>query len=94
MKCVFEKNIPNLEYSLKIAREIYAQYVQGLDSATLFFEGGLGVGKTYFIREILKAAGVTQDITSPTYTLVQEYSTPYHNQVRKKRKKFLLNYIF
>jgi tRNA threonylcarbamoyladenosine biosynthesis protein TsaE len=38
--------------------------------------GELGVGKTTLAQSICAGYGVTEEITSPTYALVQEYSAP------------------
>ena len=37
--------------------------------------GDLGVGKTVFIRGFAEGLGVTDDVVSPTFTIVQEYRT-------------------
>jgi len=42
----------------------------------LFLDGELGAGKTTFTRSVLTQLGVTQSVTSPTFTLVQAYSLP------------------
>ena len=39
------------------------------------FLGGLGAGKTAFTRGLAEGLGVTDAVTSPTYTIVNEYLT-------------------
>lgn len=38
------------------------------------FRGGLGAGKTALTRGIAAGLGITERVTSPTYTIVNEYS--------------------
>ena len=37
------------------------------------YYGGLGAGKTAFTRGLAAGLGVTEQVTSPTYTIVNEY---------------------
>lgn len=39
------------------------------------FEGSMAAGKTTLIKEICKQLGVTENVGSPTYSLVNEYVT-------------------
>ena len=37
------------------------------------FRGGMGVGKTAFIKGLAKGLGIECEVTSPTFTLINEY---------------------
>lgn len=41
----------------------------------LAYRGGLGAGKTAFTRGLARGLGCTDMVTSPTYTIVNEYLT-------------------
>ena len=45
------------------------------------FTGGMGAGKTAFVRGLAKGLGVSGEVSSPTYAIVNEYRgdpTLYH----------------
>jgi tRNA threonylcarbamoyladenosine biosynthesis protein TsaE len=42
--------------------------------------GGLGAGKTCFTRGIARGLGIIDNVTSPTYTIVCEYSARLNGQ--------------
>ena len=41
--------------------------------SVIAFRGDLGAGKTAFTRGLAKGLGCTEQVTSPTYTIVNEY---------------------
>jgi tRNA threonylcarbamoyladenosine biosynthesis protein TsaE len=45
------------------------------DCSIWLFEGEMGAGKTALIKAICEVYGVVDQVTSPTYSLVQEYRT-------------------
>ena len=48
---------------------------QALDSKlTICIEGELGAGKTHLVKGIADGLGVLEEVTSPTFAIVQEYN--------------------
>ena len=43
------------------------------DDKVIVFEGSMGAGKTTFIKEICHALGVADVVSSPTFSIVNEY---------------------
>ena len=44
-----------------------------MPGTVLAYEGDLGAGKTAFTRGLARGLGATEAVTSPTYTIVNEY---------------------
>lgn len=64
----------------KIAKQLIAK---AKDTKTLLFYAEMGAGKTTLIKEIIKQLGVIDNVSSPTFSLVNEYfsaknGTIYH----------------
>lgn len=69
------------EDTSKIAAEI-AQDLKGGEFIAMY--GDLGAGKTAFVQGVAKALGIDRPVTSPTFTIVNEYEgrlTLYHFDV-------------
>ena len=43
---------------------------------TFLFYGEMGAGKTTFIKAVCEELGVTDTVSSPTFSIVNEYATP------------------
>ena len=65
-----------LSYTLEELPSIAKKIIADSSSKTLLFYAEMGVGKTTLIKEIIKQLGSTDTVTSPTFSLVNEYSTP------------------
>lgn len=51
------------------------------ETTVVAFDGQMGAGKTTFIQNILRAMGIENTHGSPTYSLVNEYKSPFYGSV-------------
>ncbi|MDM1550760.1 tRNA (adenosine(37)-N6)-threonylcarbamoyltransferase complex ATPase subunit type 1 TsaE [Empedobacter falsenii] len=63
--------INNLDELPEVAQKIIDQ----LQHKLITFEGEMGAGKTTFIKEFVKALGTNDEVSSPTFSIVNEYET-------------------
>ncbi len=64
------------EETEKLAKDIADIVYEGL---VICLDGDLGAGKTLFIRSLAKALGVSGEVTSPTFNLMNIYDTDRKN---------------
>lgn len=57
-------------------QEIVNKIVPELQHNILLLKGNLGAGKTTFTQFLLKKLGSADEVSSPTYSIVNEYNTP------------------
>lgn len=60
-------------------QEVVDQILPELQHNILLLKGNLGAGKTTFTQFLLKNLGSTDEVSSPTYAIVNEYHTPKGN---------------
>lgn len=64
--------IPSLDKIADAAQEFVAQIG---DRRVFAFYGGMGAGKTTFIKAVCDQLGVNDAVTSPTFAIVNEYNS-------------------
>lgn len=65
----------SLDDTADIAKEIASEletYSKN-KASIIFLEGDLGSGKTTLVKEILKSLGLSEPVTSPTFTIIEPY---------------------
>ncbi len=63
-------------HQLEEWKDIVNQIIPTLQHNILLLKGNLGAGKTTFSQFLLKELGSSDEISSPTYSIVNEYDTP------------------
>ena len=59
------------EETEEIGRRLSSKLPEG---SVVAFTGDLGAGKTAFVRGMAKGLGISERVTSPTFTIVNEYT--------------------
>lgn len=70
-----EVNIKNLDET-KLLAECFADNIKE-KGAFVSLYGDIGAGKTAFTRFLLKTLGVVEDVTSPSFVILNEYKTKF-----------------
>ncbi|PKV51127.1 tRNA threonylcarbamoyladenosine biosynthesis protein TsaE [Aquimarina sp. MAR_2010_214] len=64
-----------IEYTLQDLPDVAEKIISNVTSKIILFDAEMAVGKTTLIKEICKHLGVKDIISSPTYSLVNEYES-------------------
>jgi tRNA threonylcarbamoyladenosine biosynthesis protein TsaE len=63
-------------FELKSIEQTASEFLKSFNRFKVFaFSGELGAGKTTFISALCKELKVVETVTSPTYSIIQEYKT-------------------
>jgi len=72
----------NLVYKLDEIDKVAEQLIDKAKSKKIwFFKGQMGAGKTTLIKEICTLLGVGNEMSSPTFSLVNEYHTNKNKKI-------------
>ena len=74
-----KRHLPNEAATIAFGQEVLEALPEDLAGWTLLLSGELGAGKSTFARALIRAAGHTGAVPSPTYTLVEPYALPRGN---------------
>lgn len=69
-----KRYLPNEAATIAFGKELLEALPHDLAGWTLLLSGELGAGKSTFARALIRAAGHSGAVPSPTYTLVEPYS--------------------
>jgi tRNA threonylcarbamoyladenosine biosynthesis protein TsaE len=74
---VLDKSISLLKitYQIEELDQVAKQLVENFTSKIILFEGEMGTGKTTLIKALAKHLGSLDDVSSPTFSIVNEYKT-------------------
>jgi tRNA threonylcarbamoyladenosine biosynthesis protein TsaE len=70
-----------IKYNLKELPKITTEIIKTVDHKTLLFYGDMGVGKTTLIKELVKQLGSDDVVSSPTFSLINEYHSRKGEQI-------------
>ena len=62
-----------INYTLNDVDKVAKQLINNVTTKTLLFYGDMGVGKTTLIKSIVANLGSLDKVTSPTFSIVNEY---------------------
>jgi tRNA threonylcarbamoyladenosine biosynthesis protein TsaE len=71
-----DRNFIKLEiiYSIENINDVALRVIKNFSSKTILLYGDMGVGKTTLIKGIVKLLGSDDEVSSPTFSIVNEYN--------------------
>jgi tRNA threonylcarbamoyladenosine biosynthesis protein TsaE len=69
---MYSENVTSIKALAKAAKKLIGQFPE---QRVFAFYGKMGAGKTTFIQAVCKELGTPDNVTSPTFALINEYKT-------------------
>ncbi|WP_167617369.1 tRNA (adenosine(37)-N6)-threonylcarbamoyltransferase complex ATPase subunit type 1 TsaE [Maribellus sediminis] len=69
---MFSRKVTSLSELQGVAKELISEFQE---ERVFAFYGKMGAGKTTFIQSVCRALGSVDNVTSPTFALINEYNT-------------------
>jgi len=63
-------------YAIEDLQNVAAKILASINTKTLLLYGDMGAGKTTLIKSLLHCLGSKDDVSSPTFSIVNEYHLP------------------
>lgn len=90
-------DLPTEAATVELAQCLHGRLPAEIAGWTVLLEGELGAGKSTFARALIRTMGHTGPVPSPTYTLVEPYTTPagrvYHVDLYRVAAEEELRYL-
>lgn len=65
-----------INYNLNELESVATKLLEEINSKIVLLHGNMGAGKTTLIKAIVKILGSVDDVSSPTFSIVNEYESP------------------
>lgn len=75
---MYSEKITTIKALEKAARKLIGQFP---DHRVFAFYGKMGAGKTTFIQAVCRVLGTPDNVTSPTFALINEYKTEMNDSI-------------
>ncbi|WP_194767588.1 tRNA (adenosine(37)-N6)-threonylcarbamoyltransferase complex ATPase subunit type 1 TsaE [Tamlana sp. I1] len=62
-----------ISYELNDVEQVAKNIIENANTKTILFYGEMGVGKTTLIKKIVEVLGSQDEVSSPTFSIVNEY---------------------
>jgi tRNA threonylcarbamoyladenosine biosynthesis protein TsaE len=75
---MYSEKVTTIKSLDKAAKKLIGQFP---DQRVFAFYGKMGAGKTTFIQAVCRVLGTSDNVTSPTFALINEYKTEAGNSI-------------